>query len=812
MIKNHFKTAWRTMVKDKTYATINILGLTIGLCACMLVFTVVIDEQSYDKFWSRSGDLYKMYANKKMGDGFHQREAYTLEALGRALKDQFPEVEQYASIRAGEQRFRIGLDNPDGVMVHVLNADTNALSMFDFGPLNGRLPSFVAGHENLLITESFRDKYFKGEDPTGKIIEDVPSWSQKKQTLVITGVIKDIPKNTHLRADAIMLTKPANRQLAKDGSGTYTNMYYLLKKGTDATTVNHKINDWINNYFENPDKKQVTHVLQPITEVYLNSDYDSSIAVQGNRNTLYILIGVGVLLLVIACINFVNLSTARAMKRLKETGVRKILGAQRSQLALQFLTESLLFFLISTSFAIGLYVLGLPIVAGFLGHDLTHSLLANPNILGSTLILIFLVSVLTGAYPAWLLSGFKPANTLRGKLFQHGIVSAGGMRKALVVVQFSIAIAVVVALLVVQHQINYIGNKDIGYEKKNLLHIGLRNWENKGETFKTELKKLPGIEAASIAGWDIVNGTTSLYSTVDHPMKEGEKLEIHFIIADFDFAQTLGFELQKGRYLDPRYGTDVFDMQSTWRMDKAEQEQYVNSRSALVTTSTAKMLGITETGIPIPKLGYPAVGILKDFHKEALHHALGPVFILGEADPDYSYMFIRTTPGMEQQAQESLVSLWKTFYPDRLLDAQWVSDILDKHYEAEQKQQTLFSFFSGLMLFLSAMGVFGLIVHAAQQRMKEIGIRKVLGASVTGIVSLLSKDFVKLVLIAVLIASPIAWWVMNKWLTDFAYRIDIQWWMFAVAGLAAVMIALLTVSFQAIKAAVANPVDSLRDE
>src|SRR5690606_36838302 len=280
-----------------------------------------------------------------------------------------------------------------------------------------------------------------------------------------------------------------------------------------------------------------------ITEVYLDSDHDSNVTVKGNRNTLYILTGVGVLLLLIACINFVNLGTARAMKRLKETGVRKILGAQRSQLIGQFLTESLLFFLVGTLLAVGLYTLGLPVIESFIGHTLVYSLLTNPSVFGATLSLILLISIVTGAYPAWLLSGFKPSNTLRGKLFQGNMVSTGGMRKALVVVQFAIAIVVLVAMLVVRHQMNYLTHKPIGYDKENLLHIGLRNWEGKGETFKNELKKLPGIEAASIASWNPVDGSTTFYmSSFDHPLKDNEKIEVHFIVADFDFAQTLDFK------------------------------------------------------------------------------------------------------------------------------------------------------------------------------------------------------------------------------------------------------------------------------
>ncbi len=309
MLINHVKTAWRTIVKDKTYATINVLGLTIGLCACMLVFTVIVDELSYDKFWSRSEDLYKLYAENKMADGIYQKQAHTPVGLGKALKDNFPEVEQYAAIRAGEQRLRFEPEEQDGVAVRVLNADTNILTMFDFEPIDGRLPQFVAGQKNVLITESLRDRHFNGENPVGRVIEDVPSWSREKQAFLITGVIKDIPQNTHLRADAIIMDMPSNEELSKEGYGTYTIMYYLLAPGADAVTTSKKINDWLKGFIENPERQTTIHGLQPVADVYLNSDYDKAITVSGNQNTLYILTGVGLLLLLIACINFVNLST-----------------------------------------------------------------------------------------------------------------------------------------------------------------------------------------------------------------------------------------------------------------------------------------------------------------------------------------------------------------------------------------------------------------------------------------------------------------------------------------------------------------------
>ncbi len=815
MIGNYFKIAWRTIARDKTYSAVNIAGLTIGLCASLLVGTVVMDELSYDRFWSRSDDLYKVITSSEMGDGAYTRFPASPVGLGYALKENFPEMEEFSAISPNQVRFRIEKDDPDGIAVDLVVADTNAVKLLDLKAVSGQLAPFVAGHRNLLITERLRDKHFKGENPVGKIIQDISSWSDEPQLYIITAVIRDIPSNTHLRTEAIVLEKPDDDLvgLSKQGLGGLRSFYYLLKPGTDPAAFTVKINTWFQNFMEEPGFSKYRFDLQPITEIYLQSGSQDGLMTKGNIRTVYILIGVGSMLLLIACINFVNLSLARVIKRLKETGVRKVLGAQRRQLIIQFVAESVLYFAISAGFAIGLYGLAIPVVESFLRHALANTLLTNFTAFIFTLVLILVISALTGAYPAWLLSGLKPANTLRGKLGQSLVLNTGSLRNALVVTQFAISVIALVALGVVRSQLRYLDSKDIGYQKDNLLHIDRHSWEGKGQTFKTELKKMPGISAGSIAGWNPADGRTSSFNFgVEDPFQEGRKISAYFIEADFDFVQTMGFELLDGRDLDATRGTDVYNSGSVSEMNKKELENYQNSRSSLVTASTAKQLGISELGVPVPKLGFPAVGILKDFHRESLHHALGPVFILGKDNPDYAGMFIRTLSGMEKQAQESLVQLWKTFYPDRPLKAQWVTDILNKQYEAEQRQQALFSFFGGLMLFLSAMGIFGLIVHATGQRIKEIGIRKVLGASVVSIVRLFSAGYVKLVCLAILVASPVAWWLMSKWLENFAYRIKIQWWMFAGAGLAAVTIALLTVSWQAIRSAVANPVETLRNE
>lgn len=808
MIKNNIKVAFRTFGRNKVYSLINILGLTIGLAACMLVTTVVIDDLSYDKFWKRSDDLYKVNMYNKLADASAKQASSPL-GLGAALMEQFPELENYAAINVSDLQLRIKEGDEHAVSVRAIDGDSTLLDLLDFQVVSGGKLSFVAGQENIIITESFRNTYFKGEDPVNKFMYDVQG---NKPFYFISAVIKDIPQNTHLRAQAIILRKPMVGDLNKKGYGMYKTSYFLLKPATDRNAFTQKVNQWYAEYMDLEDKTVSTFEFQSIKEVYLNSDFDERMTVKSTIQTVYIFGGVGILLLLIACINFVNLSTARVMKRLKEMGVRKVLGAGRRQLMLQFLTESSLFFGLSIIFAYVLYSLSISPIQRFLGHELANTLVSDWSMIFITVIGVFALSVIVGLYPAWLLSGFKPVNSLRGQLSNTIAFAPTWVRQMLVVVQFAIAIVVLVALLVVNKQLDYLSKKDLGYNKEDLIYISRQGWDEKGEAFKTELKKISGVEAVSLSEWNLQLGIGTMTSTFDHPLKEGEKLTADFIVADFDFPQTIGMKLQKGRFLDPQYGDDSYSMDSTMRMDKEHYEAYRDSRSIIATSSTAKLLGIDSLGNTIKNVGYRTVGIVADFHNKSLRQALGPVFVLAQKESKTGSMFIRIKPGSEKETMPAITTVWQQFYPDKILDVKWVSDILAQQYEAEQKQRTLFIFFSNLMLFVSALGVFGLIVHAAEQRVKEIGIRKVLGASVTGIVKMLSGDFVKLVLIAVLIASPIAWWGMNKWLQDFAYRIEIEWWMFALAGMMAVTVALLTVSFQAVKAAVANPVDSLRDE
>ena len=810
MLKNYFKTAWRTITKNRIYSIINILGLTIGLWACMIVGTVVIDDLSYDRQWSKGNDLYRIITINKMGEGLYDRFASSFAGLGPTLKNDYPEVKAAAELSVLKQRLKLDENDPNGIEVTALRADTSFWQMLDVKVLKGNPRTYVEGTTNLIVSESFQKQYYPNENPVGKIIHDVPTYSDKSKEFLITGVMKDLPSNTVLRSQVIVLRKPRSEELYKNQFGSLTQNYILMKPGTDIKAFTEKVNRWYGGFVEVKDPYQ--YQFQPMKDIYLHSEFANSQEVKGSFKNIYILSGVALLLLIIACVNFINLTTARAVHRLRETGVRKILGAGRKQLVLQFLTESFLFFLIATAIATLLYQLSLHPVESFLEHSLSQTFVSKLTLFSIAYGIILLISLLIGFYPAWLLSGFKPALTLKGKIITGKFSGQNVVRKGLVVVQFSISIIVLVALIIVWQQVSYMENKDIGFNKTNLLSIAAVTWDNKGGSFKNELLNQQGVKNASITSWTPTQGAGFMSKEIDNPGQPGNKIKVWYINGDLDLAETLGLRLKKGRLFDKKFSTDAMSQDSLMEMDSANYVMAAGKQSALITSYTAKVLHINTLNETISNIRTKPVGIIADFNNESLKDAIQPTIIIADRSPQYGGMLVRIKPGYDEQVTASINKLWRQFYPNKLLELKWVDDMLAQQYKAENKLQQLFGFFSGLSMLLAALGVFGLIVQATEQRVKEIGIRKVLGASVQSIVRLFSIDFLKLILISIVIASPIAWWLMDKWLMDFAYRIPISLWVFVIAGSIAVLIALITISSQAIKAAVVNPVESLRTE
>ncbi len=819
MIRNYFKTAWRTISKDRNYTIINVVGLTIGLCACMLAGTVVLDDLSYDQAWTNKNDLYRIVTVDNNTGGM-ERQASALANLGNELKNNFPEVKAAASVNSSRKiLLRKQETDDETIAMDIFQADTNVWKMLDLHVLNGNPQQYIAGVGNLVITEAFRDTHFKGENPIGKTIYEVSAYRDKATPYQITGVMANLPNNSYLRAEGMLVSRPLSMELSREGWGFFDEQMVLMTPNTDMVRFAEKANRWYREFLTDASEKTLenipTYEFQPITDIYLHSDFAYQ-RVKGSIQNIYIFSVTAALLLTIACINFVNLTTARAIRRLRETGVRKVLGAGRIQLVKQFLTESLLFFAISTILALLFYTLSIHALESFIGYSLTLNFLDSYPLLFSLFGVTLFISLLTGSYPAWVMSGFKVNFALRNKLgMGKSTTNANVVRQSLVVAQFFIAILVLIGMLTIRAQVHYMEQKPLGYQPENVAIIQWFSTEGKGDAFRHALGQQPGIGQVSLTRWVPMQGKGSWTKRADHPAKANEQMDVNFIAGEANLSQVLGFELLHGEWLQNSHAGAQFIPD---RMDESAFDSLKTAGTpivkALVTVSTAKLFNISDEqlGQPHKTLGVIPVGVISDFHSQSLRDPISPTVIIAEADIPNGAVLVKIEQGREREALAGIDRVWKDFYPYKPSKLDWLDDLVNQQYEREQKQAQLFSLFSACTLFLAALGVFGLVVHATQQRVQEIGIRKVLGASVSSIVRLFSLDYVKLVSIALCVASPVAWYAMKKWLENFAYRIDIQWWMFAVAGLVAVVIALFTVSWQAIRAAVANPVDSLRDE
>ncbi|OJV13639.1 MAG: hypothetical protein BGO21_04950 [Dyadobacter sp. 50-39] len=807
MLRNYFKIGSRVLVKNRGYSLIHLTGLSIGLWACMMVATVVIDSLSYDRQWTRKDDIYRIVSVNKMGQGISERNSSSPMGLAPELKTHYAEVESWSTINTGERYFKIRPENNDGIQTNLLTADTSISRILDLQLLAGSLSANTSKNGNLLVTRSYAARIFPGQDPIGKIIYDIPTFSSKSTPYEITGLIDDLPYNSHLRADAIKLEANKPEPLVNAGFMSFGTNYIMLKRSSDAKEFTKKVNEWYARFMKNNNRQQFE--LQPLKDIYLHSDFAEGQSVRASIRTICIFAGVALLLLFIACVNFVNLSTAKAFARVKEAGVRKVLSGSRTQLVMQLLTETLLLFGISVGIAVFVYFFTLRPVENFLGHRLVLTFTSNILMAGGALLMFLFTALLTGLYPAWVISGFKPANTLRG-IFTASLGQTG-LRKTLVVVQFSISIIVLLATIVVWQQFDLMKNKDLGYDKNNLIGIEQIAWNGKGEAFKTELQRIPGVVRSSLSMWMPTEGAGYMQREIPDPAHADRRLRVWYIAGDVDLPATLGLKLVKGRMFSNRFA-DAFNADSLREKDFVKFEKMQMNQNSLITASAAKMLRIKQLDVHAKDAQSVPVGIVGDFHNESLYEPLKPTLILAQKAPEYASMLIRIEPGTEMQVGEGIQRLWRQFFPEKLLRIHNIEEKLEKQYEAEAKLHELFLFFSGLTMFLSALGIFGLVVQAAEQRAKEVGIRKVLGASVAGIVSLISKDFVKLVVIAIVVASPLAWYALQKWLETYPYRISIHWWVFAASGLAALAVTIGTVSFQAIRAATADPVRSLRNE
>ncbi|MDM1294839.1 ABC transporter permease [Sphingobacterium sp. N143] len=793
-----FKFALRSIIKNKRYTWINVLGLSIGLTLCLLVFAVVIEENSYDKSWKNKDHLFRIVTIDSTA-GLERQIAGAFVNLSSELQHIFPEIQKETTIESNKLYLKVDARSTQSIRIPALEAETSVLDMLDINVLEGNPSQLIQGKTNLLIDKEFKEKYFKDENVIGKIIQSADPFANQTYDYVITGVMDKLPYNSTLRTSIIALLPKMPMKLSKDGSGYYRQQFLQLKSGISIVDLERKINRWYSGFL-NPGVKNVTSFrLQPIHEIYMEPLQRSEIS--GNPKTTKIFVGVALLVLIISCINFINIYAVRTIKKLKSLHIHTVLGASRAQIIKRLLLETILIFFVSALISIILFKLCLPQLENFLGYALTYIRSIQLPLLASFLMLSILLGPIIGFYPAWLVSRIKSTDGLKNKLSQVPNREVF-IKKILITVQFSISIVVIIGLITIKSQLNYMQSSSLGIKVNNVLNVAYFNMGAGSIPIKEELNRITGIEAVSIAAWTPSVGSGYMAKNIADKDNPEKNIQVSFIAGDAELPKILNMQLIKGRLLAP-------EDYKTFETSTGKEEEVNN---ALITESTAKKLGIHKLNILYKDLQIVPVGIIKDFHSESFHKKMVPTVILAKEFTSYGNILIKVREGQEQQVLQAASNIIQKAYPNKLIALEWADDLIAKQYEKESKQVQLFVMFSILTLLTSALGITGLIMQSLEQRTKEIGIRKVLGATMGDISHLFSKDYLILITIAVLIASPIAWYFAQKWLEEYAYNIGMQWWFFILAALVIFLTSMITVNIQTIRAALINPVNSLREE
>lgn len=808
MLKNYLKIAFRSLWKNKGYAAINILGLAIGLATCLLIILYVWDELSYDAYNEKADRIYRVDGDIQFG-GNHFILAVAPDPMGAALKKDYPQVEQYTRLRSNGG-FLVKKENETLHEDRVIYADSTVFDVFTLPMLTGNPATALVDPHSIVITEKIARKYFNRADVLGQrlIINDTGNYK-------ITGIIKNIPRQSHFNFDFFVSMSSLAESRENNWVSNNFNTYIVLKKGSNAGALEAQLPAMLNKYV-GPQVKQLMNItmdefvkngnwdkvsLMPLQQIHLHSAKTAELAANSSIQYVYIFSSIAVFILLIACVNFMNLATARSAGRAKEVGVRKVLGSLRRPLIKQFLTESILISCLALLIALVMAGLLLPYFNQLAGKEMTIGLFTKPLLLPLLLVLVLVVGFLAGSYPAFFLSAFQPIAVLKGKL--SGGFKNSWLRSSLVVFQFWISIILLISTAVIYRQLGFIRSKDLGFKREQVLV--LQNTDALGaqaKAFKEEITKIQGISSVTMtgflptAGWR--NDSPLFPDAVPDPKKA---LSAQIWNVDENYIPTLGMQVLQGRNFSAAFPTD--------------------SSGLILNEAALKLLNIKD---PINKplyymnsfkdrkdlSVYHIVGIVKNFNFSSLREEVSPLVLFLKNQPGSIALRLDTknTNGLVKQ----LESRWKAMVPGQPFSFSFMDDDFNSLYDTEQRTGKIFISFAALAIFIACLGLFGLVTFAAEQRTKEIGIRKVLGASTGNIVGMLSRDFLKLVIIAALIALPLAGWMMSKWLQAFAYRTSIGWWIFVGAGIVAIVIALATVSFQAVKAALANPVKSLRTE
>ena len=793
MIKNYFKIAWRNLWKHKVYSLINVMGLAVGMTGCFLIYLYVNFEVNYDAFNTKADRIYRVVTDLKTPTDLLQW-ASTSGAVAINMQRDFPEVESV--VRISSQSFLVRKGNDKFQEKNSIMADSTLFKIFDFPLIYGDKNTALKEPMSVVFSQTAARKYFGNSNPVGQNI----MLTGGAINATITGVMKDIPENSQIKADMIV-SLSSERKIYKQSSdsawgGSGLTSYLLLKPGTNPKNLATKFPAFaeLHDGKELKDHQvKMNFFLEPLRDVYLYSTRDNSKT--GNVTNVYIFSIIAIFILLIACVNFINLTTARSAERAKEVGIRKVSGAGKFQLVKQFVGESLVISLMAFVVVILLCALLLPLFNELAGKQVSTAFFYHPLYIITLFSISVVIGTIAGFYPALVLSSFQPIEVLKG----HFSTGTKGvlMRKGLVVFQFTISIILIIGTVIVYTQLNYMRSKDLGFNKDQTIVIET-NFDNNKDAFKQSLSSILGILATSFSSSVPGGGTSTVYSMVEDKTGDMQVTNLDVTFVDFNYLRQYELKLVAGRDFSKAFATDT-------------------TQAIVINETAVKNLGYSSSQQAIGKnfeqLGRKGkiIGVVKDFHYRGLQELIKPMSL--RIDPNNcSLLSIKVATNNLPATIKAIQSKWSQVIPTRPFDYTFLDESFDQQYRAEDRFGTLFFNFAILAIFISCLGLLGLASYSTIQRKKEIGVRKVLGAGVSNIVSLLSVDFLKLVVIAFIIASPVAWFFMSKWLHGFAYRTSITWWMFVFAGLVAVIIALLTVSFQAVKAALANPVKSLRSE
>ncbi|MBK7871980.1 MAG: ABC transporter permease [Saprospiraceae bacterium] len=803
MFKNYVTIAFRHLLKYKAYSSINILGLAVGIASCLLISIYIAHELSYDRFHSNASQIYRIVSHQQPNDELVEA-VITPLALAERMKNDFPEIKYAARFGEGWS----GIMNYEDKQFHepgLFFADAEILKIFDFEMVQGNPETALQRPNGMVITEEIAKKYFGNENPLGKTLTYE---FEGAMDFEITGVIKKIPNNSHFHFDFLAPVASQSFLLERDGENfgyDYFPTYLLLSDEKEAENLEKKLPNFVSRYYPEDLKEKTRLTLQPLTDIHLYSHYEYELEVNNSRTNLYFFGGMGLMILLIACINYMNLATARSAKRAHEVGVRKVLGANREQLISQFMGEAIVFTFLAVLISAVLANLFLPIFNELTGKSLS----LGGDQLGMVILLLLglgtLVGFIVGSYPAFFLSAFSPISVLKG--FLSNAASGVSLRKGLVVGQFAVSIFFLIGIIVMTNQLKYLQNRPLGFSKEQILYIPSPQERTRMnfELYKNELKAVPGvIEVTGAGSIPSAGGDFLTTPAKGENMANNNFLDVVPNFVEMDYVPTFGLEILKGRNFSRDYPSDP-------------RETLIVNETAVAAMGwkgnpIGKYIVLYQTNGVDTMFAGRIIGVVKDFHSESLHAPVKPMVLTCRPVFTRTYVALRVETNQINTTIKGIEAAWKRLAPQWPAQITFLDETINELYEQEQRLSQVVGLATFLAIFVACLGLLGLVAFSAEQRTKEIGIRKVFGASVTNVVALLSKDFIRLILIAFLIAIPIAWWATTRWLEGFAYRIDIQWWMFALAGISALFIALLTISFQAIKAAMTNPVDSLKTE